>query len=292
MTAYSYDDWNSLNQDEQSNMHGISIPRDHPANNPNRGVYWSGATAASAMATHIQKILIGEDRPAAERMFRTLQEMSSKAIKSPRAITKAMLVRQIDAHRALNSSNFSFDDEQMEQLQSTIDDVYTIQEYAKIAGLNEVKVSEELITQAVARAVGFKPNNMMGQPLLQEFLKDREVATHVGNLNQSVGQLYSLIRTGEIDALDAVGQNINEPRERAEELEFLKDIVLSFPLIRKPRAIEAETNFSVRMDTKEEANTMESIIRWAGTLENIPEKTLKYSFCCCFDQFAFYHRNY
>ena len=39
-------------------------------------------------------------------------------------------------------------------------------------------------------------------------------------------------------------------------------------------------------------------IRWKSwinfifaTLENIPEKTLKYSFCCCFDQFAFLARH-
>ena len=270
MTAYSYDEWNALSQDEQSRSHGISIPRDHPANNPNRGVYWSGVTAASAMATHIQDTLTGDDRPAAERMFRTLQALNDRATQSPRAVKKAMLVRQIDAHRALGSSNFSFDDAQMEQLQSTIDDVYGLQEKAKIAGLDQVEVAEVLITRAVAQAVGFAPSNLANHPDIQAFIADRDVATDVGNLTQSVGQLYSLIRTGEIDALDLVGQDMEEPRDRAEELEFMKDIVLSVPLIRDPEPIVPETNFSVRMDTKEEANTMESIVRWAGQQEELP----------------------
>lgn len=274
MTAYSYQEWNGLSQDEQSRNAGVSIPREHMLNNPNRGVYWSGQSSATALATHIQDTLVAGDADA-QRMFRLLKLEHRRAIESPRAVGNAMKRRQADADRALESSGFSLSDEQADQLQSASDDIYRIQDQAEVRGLDPVGIANAMIDRATAAAVGYappRPDQM--RPEYREYLESREGVESQENLNQSVRQLYSMIRTGEIDALDRVESiseyGFSEERTQAEEREFIGSIVRSVPLERNPVPIEPSRNFSVRMDTTEEAKAMEVILRWAGEHEQLP----------------------
>lgn len=272
MTAYSYQDWNSLSQDEQSRRPGISIPRSHALNNPNRGVYWSGQSSALALATSIQDTLASDDREEAEKMFRQLKLTHRAAVEAPKAVERAMTARHLDANRALGSSNFSFSDEQAEQMQSAIDDIYRLQTEAEIAGLDPVKVAEYMINGAAAKAVGFGSARNLN-PAFAGYLSSKEGRESQANLNQSVRQLYSLVRTGEHDALDhdVVHGIIPEDRTQSDELDFVKSLLGSIPLERNPHPIEPARDFSVRMDTIEEAKVVEQILKWVGDKEQLPE---------------------
>ena len=84
MTAYSYQDWNGLSQDEQSRNPGVSITRDSALNNPNRGVYWSGQSSATALSTHIQDVLTGVGRRALEEQRDTVIQWGTGGITKTR----------------------------------------------------------------------------------------------------------------------------------------------------------------------------------------------------------------
>jgi len=277
MTAYSYQDWNGLSQDEQSRNPGVSITRDSALNNPNRGVYWSGQSSATALSTHIQDVLTGANREDAERMFRMLKIEHRRAVESPRAIGNAMKRRQNDAERALASSGFSLTDEQMDQLQSATDDVYRIQDQAEVRGIDPVAIADAMLNRAAAAAVGFAPPRAdQMRPEFREYLTSDEGVQSQDNLNQSVRQLYAMIRHGEIDALDQVESisdyGFKEDRTQNDEREFLTSVVKTMPLERNPVPVEPNRNFSVRMDTTEEAKAMENILRWAGEQQQLPER--------------------
>ena len=234
MTAYSYQDWNGLSQDEQSRNPGVSITRDSALNNPNRGVYWSGQSSATALSTHIQDVLTGADRDEAQRMFRMLKIEHRKAVESPRAIGNAMKRRQNDADRALASSGFSLTAEQADQLQSATDDIYRIQDQAEVRGIDPVNMANAMIDRAASAAVGFappRPDQM--RPEFREYLTSPEGIESQENLNQSVRQLYAMIRHGEIDALDHANgisdYGFSEDRTQSDEREFLSSVVRTVP---------------------------------------------------------------
>ena len=275
MTAYSYQEWNGLTQEQQSQNPGVSIPRDHALNNPNRGVYWSGQSSATALATNMQDVLSGANRDDAERMFRLLKIEHRRAVESPRAVGNAMKRRQMDADRALESSGFSLSDEQADQLQSAADDIYRIQDQGEVMGINPTALANAMIDRASSAAVGFQPPRPdQMRPEFREYLTSKEGIESQENLNQSVRQLYSMIRHGEIDALDRVESisdyGFSEDRTQGEERDFLNSVVKSIPLERNPIPIEPSRNFSVRMDTTEEAKAMEVMLRWAGEQEQLP----------------------
>lgn len=275
MTAYSYQDWNGLSQDEQSRNPGVSITRDSLINNPNRGVYWSGQSSATALSTHIQDTLASPDRVEAERMFRLLKIQHRKAVESPKAVGGAMKRRQNDAERALASSGFSLTDEQADQLQSATDDIYRIQDQAEVRGIDPVDIANAMIDRAASAAVGFAPPRAdQMRPEFREYISSPEGMESQENLNQSVRQLYAMIRHGEIDALDHASSvsdyDFSADRTQNDEREFLASVVKTVPLERNPIPIEPSRNFSVRMDTTEEAKAMENILRWVGEKEQLP----------------------
>lgn len=275
MTAFSYQEWNGLGQEKQKQNPGVSIPRSHELNNPNRGTYWSGQSSSTALSSHVRDVLTGPDRQGAERMFRLLKLEHRKAVESSRAVDRALKPRQIDADRALESSGFSLTDEQADQLQSAADDIYRIQDQAEVMGINPVDIANAMIDRASSAAVGFAPPRAdQMREEFREYLESPQGRESQGNLNQSVRQLYSQIRLGEIDALDRTDSisdlNLGEDRTMGDERDFINSIVKSIPLERNPNPIEPEKNFSVRMDTVEEAKAMEMMLRWAGEKEQLP----------------------
>lgn len=275
MTAYSYQRWNSLSQEEQTNNPGVSIPRDHFLNNPNRGVYWSGQSSATALTTHIESVLTGENREDAERMFKILKLEYRNAVEGPKNVDRAIMKRRNDADRAMESSQFSLNDEEFDQLLSVTDDVYRIQDQAEARGLNSLAVANAMIDRATSAAVGYRaPRDSQARPQFREYFESHEGRVSQDNLNQSVRQMYSMIRNKEIDALDAVDSiadyGFDEKRTQEGERELIGRIVKSIPMERTPHEVQQNANFSVRMDTLEEAKAMEMVLRWAGETPELP----------------------
>ena len=331
MTAYSFQEWNSLSSDEQARIPGVSIARDHPINNRDRGVYWSGSSSASALAVHIRETLTGPDRINADRVWNTLKQMHRTAVETPQNVDRAMGVRHRDADRALENSNFNLDDVQLEQMQSVTDDVYGSMDVAERAGVEQRRVVSALMYRAAGiavtttdeesrdEAVSNYVRNMRGYAGadnaavdmayadtdgtlasdLGRFFNEPEGERTFSNLAQGVQQLYSLIRTGELDALDQAsslgdrdfGRSEGEERDEAgqdgedltltdrrvgreatdaENIEFVRDILRSIPLERNPQSIAQARNFSVRMDTVEEAKFVETMLHWTAQHDALP----------------------
>lgn len=274
MTAYSYTDWASKSRDEQQANPGISIEKDHPINNPNRGVYWSPATAASSLSHHIESTLAGEDRLEARRMWNSLRQLHRQATESPRMVDKAMKPRQADAHEALGAYNGDLDHQQLEQLTSVYDDVVALQKEAQILGIDPVHASRRMMDRAASRAVGYDVEDRTIEEDMKPLVNSPEGSKIIANLNQSVGQLNMLLKDMPLDALDhiqTIGQDTSYTEELKEEHRRLGDILKSIPLILNPKDVEPEKNFSVRMETQEEATVVETIVRWAGEQSRMPE---------------------
>lgn len=274
MTAYSYTDWTSKSADEQKSNPGISIERDHLVNNPDRGVYWSPATAASALSRHIENTLAGEDRLQARRMWNSLRQLNRQATESPRMVDRAMQGRQADAHNALGAYNGDLNHEQLEQLTSVFDDVVHLQVEAQIQGIDPVDASRRMLQRAAARAVGYDVDDRGIEAEMRPLVESDKGSAIIANMNQSVAQLGLLLKDMPLDALDQIGQ-IGQDTGYTEELQEdhrrLNDILNSIPLVLNPQGVEPETNFSVRMETQEEATVMETIVRWAGQQDRLPE---------------------
>jgi hypothetical protein len=274
MAAYSYTDWASKSREEQQNSPGISIERDHIVNNPNRGVYWSATTSAAAMSKHIESTLAGEDRMAAQRMWNGLRQLHRQATESPRMTTRAMQPRQDDAHVALGSYNGHLNDQQIDQLASVMDDVVALQTEAQLLGIDPIQASRRMMDRAASRAVGYNMDDNEIEPALKPLIESQKGSSVIANLNQSVAQLQLEIKDLPIDAMDEIkqiGRETDYTEELREDHRRLNDILGSIPLVINPQGIEPEKNFSVRMETQEEATVMESIVRWAGSQERLPE---------------------
>lgn len=274
MTAYSYTDWTSKSADEQKSNPGISIERDHLVNNADRGVYWSPATAASALSRHVEGALAGEDRLEARRVWNGLRQLHRQATESPRMVDRAMQTRQADAHAALGAYNGDLNHEQLEQMTSVFDDVVMLQAEAQIHGIDPVDASRRMLQRAASRAVGYDVDDRGIEAEMRPLVESEKGSAIIANLNQSVGQLEMLLKDMPIDALDqiqTIGQDTGYTEELQEDHRRLNDILASIPLVLNPQGVEPETNFSVRMETQEEATVMETIVRWAGEQERLPE---------------------
>lgn len=304
MTAYSYQDWNSLSQDQQAANPGVSIPRDHALNNPNRGVYWSGESSAMALMANAQDVLAGDNKEDAEKMFRAMKSTYRTAVENSKAVTNAMMPRQIDAHRALTSTSFNLTESQEEELQTTANEIYTIQQQAEVEGIDPIAISNYLFQRASAEAVGQKPSQTV-PPEFEGYLKSEEGQNHREALNHSVAMLYRSIRKSVDDVIKAEEkEKENDGTEKAEgpsldlfqatflggadrtpmeEMEMMRDIINSIPLERNPLPITPAANFSVRMDTVNEAKAAEVLLRWAGETEQLPEPEVIH------EQFAAWH---
>ena len=323
MTAYSFTEWNDLSSEEQTRMHGVSIPRDHFINSPDRGVYWTGTNAASGLAVHLRETLTGNDRDKAQRTWAALKQMHRTAVETPNNVQRALGVRHVDAERALENSSFNLTEPQMEQIHSVSDDVYRIMEIAERAGLDYRRLATTLMDRAAGLAVttdnerdreaqaqryangmrGGAANDMSADEIafptadagmrniVGRFFAEDGADNAFQNLAQSTQQLYSLIRTGEIDALDqasSIGVDRGEDGERidntltdnkfgrdateAENIDFIRGVLRSIPLERNPQEIQRAENFSVRMDTLEEAKFVETLLRWVGDHEDMPKQ--------------------
>lgn len=274
MTAYSYTDWTSKSADEQKSNPGVSIERDHIVNNPDRGVYWSAATAAGALSSHIEDTLAGEDRLEARRMWNGLRQLHRQATESPRMVDRAMQVRQADAHNALGAYNGDMNNEQLEQLTSVFDDVVMLQTEAQLQGVDPIDATRRMLNRAAGRAVGYELDDNRIEAEMRPLVESERGSAIIANLNQSVGQLNLLMKDMPIDALDQVqqiGRDTDYSEELREDHRRLNDILNSIPLILNPQDVEPERNFSVRMETQEEATVMETVVRWAGEQERMPE---------------------
>lgn len=275
MTAYSYTDWNSKSAEEQQNQPGISIDRFHIVNNPNRGVYWSPETAASALSVHVQQTLAGEDRVAARRMWNGLRTLHRQATESPRMVDRAMQVRQADAHNALGAYNGDLDSGQLEQLTSVFDDVVALQAEAQILGVDPINASRRMLQRAASRAVGYNMSDDRIEPEMRPLVESERGSTIIANMNQSVAQLQALLADRPLeDALDnipQIGVDTSYTEELRDDHRRLNDILDSVPLVLNPVDVEPERNFSVRMDTQQEGTIMETIVRWAGEQERLPD---------------------
>lgn len=273
MTAISYTDWASMSADQQKNSPGISVERDHPINNHDRGAYWSPATAASALSHHVEDVLTGDDRVAARRMWNNIKVLHRQATESPRSIDRAMQTRQSDAHAALGAYNGDLDYAQLEQLSSVMDDVSKLQVEAEVLGIDPIEASRRMLNRAASRAVGYDIDDNRIEAEMRPLIDSPTGSATISNLNQSVGQLQMLIKDLPLDALDNV-QHIGVDTSYTEELQDdhrrLNDILSSIPLILNPQEIQPETNFSVRMETQEEATVMETVVRNLGPLDRMP----------------------
>lgn len=275
MTAYSYTDWNSKPADEQQNQPGISVDRFHIVNNPNRGVYWSPETAASALSVHIEQTLAGEDRLAARRMWNGLTLLHRQATESPRMVDRAMKPRQADAHNALGAYNGDLDSGQLEQLTSVFDDVVALQAEAQIVGVDPIAASRRMLQRAASRAVGYNMNDDRIEAEMRPLVQSDRGGEIIANMNQSVAQLQALLADRPLeDAMDnipQIGVDTAYTDELRDDHRRLNDILDSVPLVLNPLDIEPERNFSVRMDTQQEATILETAVRWAGEQERMPE---------------------
>lgn len=277
MTAYSYTDWTAKTADEQKANPGVSIERTHVVNNPDRGVYWSPSTAASALSRHIETTLAGEDRLAAQRMWNGLRQLHRQATESPRMTDRAMQGRQSDAHNALGAYNGNLEDNQLDQLMSAFDDVARLQKVAVQEGVDPVEASRRMLNRAAARAVGYDIDDRDIDAEMRPLVNNPEGAQQISNLNQSVAQLQLLLKGRSLDTLDAldqidqIGRDTDLTDETRDDHRRLTDILSSIPLVLNPNDIEREQNFSVRMETQEEATLMETAVRWAGEQERMPE---------------------
>jgi len=274
MTAISYTDWSSLSADEQKSRPGISVERDHIVNNPDRGVYWGGNTAASALTRHVESTLTGEDRVAAARMWNGMRQLHRQATESPRMVDRAMQTRQADAHVALGAYNGDLDHKQLEQLTSVFDDVVSLQTEAQLHGIDPVDASRRMLNRAASRAVGYNLDDSRIESEMRPLVESERGSSIIANMNQSVGQMALLLKDMPIDALDEVqriGRDTDYTEEHREDHRRLNDILSSIPLILNPQDVEAERNFSVRMEAQQEATVMETMVRWAGEQERLPE---------------------
>lgn len=274
MTAYSYTDWTSKSPEEQKTNPGISVERDHVVNNHDRGVYWSPATAAGALSSHIEDTLAGEDRLEARRMWNGLRQLHRQATESPRMVDKAMQVRQADAHSALGAYNGDMNHEQLEQLTSVFDDVVMLQTEAQLQGIDPVEASRRMMNRAAGRAVGYDLDDGAIEAEMRPLVEGERGSAIVANLNQSVAQLNLLMKDMPLDALDhiqQIGRDTDYSEELREDHRRLNDILNSIPLVLNPKDVEPERNFSVRMETQEEATVMETVVRWAGEQDRLPE---------------------
>lgn len=268
MTAFSFQDWSSMKADEQEAYPGISIDRNHNVNNHDRGYYWSGQTAASALSRHVEATLTGPDEVAARRMWVGLRNLHRRAVNSDRQVDRAMAPRQKDAHAALGAYNGDLNHEQLEQLSSVFDDVARLQKEAEILGIDPQRAATRFLDRAAARAVGYDVDDNRVEPELRPLVESAEGSQVISNMNQSVRQLGSLLQGLELDALDHVSQIGTDgayTEERRDEHRRLEEVLRSIPLILEPIDVQPERNFSVRMETREEATAMETIVRWAGT---------------------------
>lgn len=275
MTSYSYQNWNMLDQDTQAASPGISIPRDHPVNNPDRGVYWSATTSASALATHIQDTLTGEDRLAASTMWNSLKSLYRQGSESPRMVDRAIQTRRQDANEALGSYHGDLDSNQLEQLTSVFDDVVQLQQVAETMGLDPVVASRRMLDRAASKAIGFELNAGSMDPEFRPLIDSEAGRAIEANLDQSVRQLQALVKDMDLDALDnvaVIGRDGSIDEETRDDHQRLNEILRSIPLILNPVGIEREENFSVRMESKEEATAVETIVHWAGKQGKLPDE--------------------
>lgn len=274
MTAFSFTDWSSKTADEQKAAPGVSIERSHVVNNPNRGVYWSPETAAVALSRHIETTLAGDDEVASRRMWNSLRMLHRSATESPRMTDRAMDPRQADAHAALGSYNGELNWEQLEQLMSAYDDVARLQVEAQTLGIDPVDASRRMLDRAASRAIGYDLDDGQIEAGLRPLVESEAGSRIISSLNQSVGQLQLLMKGESLDALDhidQIGRDTDYSDELKEDHRRLNDILGSIPLVLNPQEIEPEQNFSVRMETQQEATMMETVIRWAGQNERMPE---------------------
>lgn len=384
MTGYSYSDWKGLSEDERRFKHGVSISRDNPLNNPNRGRYWSGEASATALVAHLQETLAGEDRLAAARMFNELKATHRRAAESSRNIDKAIHARRDEANAVLGRMNDGLSDRSMDSLVQVYSDVAEFQDRAARSGHDPQTATTRFLRHSAAQAAGrdvdasslgeFEElagspeaanlsasisalhgsmqfdrdaenitaemeaaDNPLGRPSeearakaqsdLVEFQQraqmdgldpadatsrfvrigvQRALGQDVGenpygskyaelaetdeamNLESSIGLLHETMRTSANDlaagpdALEAAvdpivdilsGRPVTTAAEseiNAEERELLA-VLDSVPRALSPKGVSPSDVFSVRMETKEEAQAMETVLKWAGQTERLPQ---------------------
>lgn len=274
MTAFSYTAWAMMSPEEQKNSPGVGISRGDIVNNPDRGVYWGGSTAASALSRHVEATLTGDDELASKRMWNSLKGLHRRATESPRMIDRAMQPRQADAHVALGAYNGDLDHQQLEQLTSVFDDVQKLQVEAQLVGVDPIQASRRMLDRAASRAVGYQVDDARIENEMKPLTHSPEGQSIIANLNQSVRQMQSLIKDMPLDALDdiaPIGRGTEYGEDERKDHARLNDILASIPLVLNPIDVEPERVFSVRMETQEEATVMETMIRWAGSQATQPE---------------------
>lgn len=273
MTAFNYTKWNDMKQEEQQQFPGVSIPRGHVVSNPNQGPYWSDDTAARAQLQHVETVLTGEDKTAAQKLWNEYRVLADRGFRSSRVIDKGIIARRRDAERAMGAYNGHLEPDQIEQLASVMDDVSKIQEAAVRNGIDPAYASERTMSMAASKAVGFDVSDSSVEAPLRPLFQDPAARNHIANLDQSVQQLHNLTQGLPIDALDSakIGAGATYDEDKQMDHRRLNDILKSIPMVMSPVDVELEKNFSVRSEGEKVANVHEAMIRAAAKTPKLPE---------------------
>jgi hypothetical protein len=270
MSSYSYTDWAQLSENEKKNSPGISIPREHRLNNPNRGVYWSPETAAQALSAHLEQMLTHPNDAVREQTWNELKGATDDAFRSPRLIERAMNARRDDANRASDGYTGYLDETQLTLLADIQKDVSVVQQEARALGLDPIEMSRRALNVASGHAVGFD----MGAA--EASLAHAGLSTgSIDTMKDSARQLNNSLSNRELDAMDmveSIGSARSFDEDTRDEHRRMTDIMSSIPLALDYAQLGTENNPSFRMETAAEASVMETLTRQVMRWESLPDR--------------------
>jgi len=245
MSSYSYTDWAQLSENDKKNAPGVSIPRDHKLNNPNRGVYWTPETAAQSLSSHLEKMLTHPEDAVREQTFNELRGVADDAFRSSRLVERAMNARRDDANRASDGYAGYMDETQLTLLADIQKDVSLIQKEARALGLDPIESSKRALNIASGHAVGFDMTAAEAS-LAKTGLSTGPVET----MKDSARQLNNSLSDRELDAMDmveSIGRSRSFDEDSRDEHRRMADVMNSIPLALDYAQLATENNPSFRM---------------------------------------------
>lgn len=270
MSSYSYTDWAQLSENNKKESPGVSIPRDHKLNNPNRGVYWPPETAAQALSTHLERLLTHPEDAVRDQTFNELRSLSDDAFRSSRLVERAMNARRDDANRASDAFSGYLDETQLTLLADIQKDVANVQKEARALGLDPIESSKRALNIASGHAVGFDMTSAENA-LANTGLSIAPIET----MKDSARQLNNSLSNRELDAMDmveSIGTSRSFDEDSRDEHRRMVDVLNSIPLALDYAQLATENNPSFRMETAAEASVMETLARQVMKWETLPER--------------------
>lgn len=270
MSSYSYTDWAQLSENDKKNLPGVSIPRDHKLNNPNRGVYWSPETSAQALSAHLEQMLTHPEDAIRQQTFNELRGVADDAFRSSRLVERAMNVRRDDANRASDGYAGFMDDTQLTLLADIQKDVSVIQKEARALGLDPIENSKRAMNIASGHAVGFDMASAEAS-----FARTGLSIGPVETMKDSARQLNNSLSNRDLDAMDmveSIGRSRSFDEDSRDEHRRMADVMKSIPLALDYAQLATENNPSFRMETAAEASVMETLSRQVMKWETLPER--------------------